>query len=352
MLQALREDKRMPDRSLLIDSPKFQRYDPSEVRLLCIAARSPTYANDSVGFECRLSRVDPSLWFTAALTVDFAIGQLEVPIALMPNTRWIELLSPAIRELPPQLLAAIMSHLLEPVTLAIADWTNTTPQILRWPSQLADGIRSMISLSVRSYTNEQVYVALVPVLSPAIVELFAARQQGLRWSDSSAASSLIVSSRIELTSVDLLLSEVRTLDVGDVLALDLPRVPTQTLGRDCILTTANMRLAAGKVRSDTFFIASTEWQFMDIATDNQFTNAQEATPSVDELTLTCRVAIPGGEMRVGELSQLAVGSAIPLPVSVDSDRIMLLFGQQLAARGRLIAIGDQLGFEVVETLLR
>jgi flagellar motor switch/type III secretory pathway protein FliN len=189
-------------------------------------------------------------------------------------------------------------------------------------------------------------------LNPSIVELFERRTEGLRWSAQSNVDAIAISNEVELARVDLSSAEVRELDLGDVLTLDLANSASHIAAPIAALSLAGTRIATGRVTANTFLVESIERPFMDQSATTRPLTADAASQTLEELTLTCRVVLPGGDVRVGDIAQWGAGTALSLPFSIDSDRIVLLVGQQTIARGRLVAIGDQLGFEIVETFLR
>jgi type III secretion system YscQ/HrcQ family protein len=336
----------------LVDSPKFRQYDPSEVRLLSFVATQPSDVIESNGMRLQLASCAASAWVSAPLSLDLALGGVELPVALMPHDRWSELLLPTVRELPQQLLAAIVSHLMEPVITGIAEWTSTAPQIMRWPSQYAQGTRSCFALNVQSTSSEAPYKVLIAILSPAVVDLFTARAGRLKQHQRSDTHLLFAPSFVVLSRIRLLASELREVDVGDVVLLDctspspFPKSVTGTF------VVGNTTVAAGEIRANSFFIGSVERHAMDLSTASTSLNPLQMTDSVDSLQLTCRVVIAAGEVRINELTQWAIGTPVPLPISIDSDQVLLQVGHQNIARGRLVAIGEQLGLEIVETFVR
>jgi flagellar motor switch/type III secretory pathway protein FliN len=320
--------------------------------LLSLAAREPQWFNETTDQRLRLSRANPSQWLTSPVTLDVSVGHLELPIALQPHIQWAELLLPAVRELPPQLIATIISHVLEPVTRAIAAWTDTSPQVARWPSQLESEARSMIAMHIGSITNDTTFEVLIPVLSPAVVNLFMNRSETSPCATSVSIRDLVAETTVELAQVALSNKELRSLNVGDIVALDCAATPSLPRSLPAKLCAGNSQVAIGTIRASSFLVDVFEWQFMAPLPPQNSQSAEDATAPIDDLTLNCRIVVPAGDVRIGDIAQWSVGTLITLPISVDSDRIALHVGQQLVARGRLVAIGEQLGFELIETFRR
>ena len=73
-----------------------------------------------------------------------------------------------------------------------------------------------------------------------------------------------------------------------------------------------------------------------------------AATVLQQLSLTAEAVIDTPPQRISAMQQWAPGTVVPLTCAVDGEQVRLRVNGHAMARGRLVAVGDALGIEIVE----
>ena len=290
-------------------------------------------------------------WRLAVLTGDFRFGTVVIPFALMPHPRWSELLLPATQQLPPPLLAAVIAHHLDPITQALAQLTETTPQIAAWPSLETTAVAC--PLEVRMLVGKDEVAAfdfLLEVGHADAAEWLEPLCGRSRRTRATTPNAWRLPLSIEIGYASLKPEELKTLDVADVLVLE-PVAATieRSEGIGAVLRVGMQAIGRGHLGPAGLSIAILFNPPREISMNNSEPSADSAKSLATQLHLRVRVVLDGGEFALGEIANWTAGTHLPLSTTLDSERIRLEVGDRVIARGRLIAIDQQFGLEVVET---
>jgi flagellar motor switch/type III secretory pathway protein FliN len=343
----------MPSATNLTGHHGFKTVSAQVARARSWAARAPVFEfTEEPPLVMRWHCVAPSRWQMAVLTGDFRFGARVVPFALMPHPRWAELLLPATQRLPPSLLTAVITHHLKPVMQGLGRLLETTPQIAAWPSLQVSSPAWLLGVKMQiKDSSEPAFDTLLEigqVDAAAWAESLSSRALPNR---SLTVSAWQLSLKVEIGWAAISVGELQSIDVADVLMIE-PHVVAGAASDDqvpALLRVGATVIGQGWAGSagfliDTLFLPPKE---------TSMSNEDPATDPVKSLStqlhLRVRVVLDGGEFALSEIASWTVNTQLPLSIPVDSDRIRLEVGDRVIARGRLVAIDQQLGLEIAET---
>jgi flagellar motor switch/type III secretory pathway protein FliN len=330
----------------------FKRLSAQRAGLLSEVARRPRLQSESAEFAMDASLSNAVTWTAASLTGELQVGMHVIPFALLPNPRWEELELATTRQLPEAVLGAVIAHLVDPVMRALSENLRFAAQIAAWPAQHRDRSNDVfLGLTVSAPSNHSPYHVVLAIEADETCAMFSAAFKASSVAAKSAVGHLFIRPKLVLARTRLEVEELRGLAAGDIVLVDAPKRLLSDDVHNVAVQAGTKKLASGLIRTTTLILSTLSETIENIdMTDSELDNTTETTTS-RQLSLPAKVVIDMGELRVSDVTKWAVGSHITLPTTVDSDQIYLQVGSQYVGRGRLIAIGDHLGLEIIEILL-
>lgn len=337
---------------------------------------SARQSNPAHALRARLRLVDGSAWEASQGWPSVLVqagGAHGLPVRLAPHPQWEELAEPLFAGLPPALRQAIGAHVTSGLrrclgrclhVLGLAAPDVAVPLAPPRDGGAEDGRTAggsapalALEITVQAERAANSWLALVAVdslpLPGSVAPVQSAERAGVRH-------DLRIDVRAVFGRQQLTLQQVRELALGDVVLLaDVP--PLDGTARDAWLYAGDTLLGAW--RQDPVADSAIAGHVPATAQAGRWRRASpppppdRSTPLSDEpsagaalhnLSLVAEAVIDATPQRVSDIQQWSAGSVIPLTGAVDSDQLRLRVGGHAVARGRLTAIGDTLGFEIVE----
>lgn len=148
-------------------------------------------------------------------------------------------------------------------------------------------------------------------------------------------------------STQLLASELRTLEILDVVLIDDAVFNTEVL--ECQLAVGADRQRAGRAVLQVGELRMIELTSPGAAfmTNRELDSTRAHDGAFDDVPVVLRFELAQWQAPLSELAQLASGAVIDLGHRIDSQSVAVWAGQRCIGRGQLVAIGERLGVRVL-----
>ena len=328
--------------------------------------------------RARMRLADEGAWDTAghwcSIELQFS-GSRGVPVRLAAHAQWDELAEPNHAQLPVALRHAIAAHVTSGLRRCIGRcmWTlgiqlQDAAVALHIPTAHAGaddkaGAASargpVLELAVAAQPSTTQWLVLIPIADMPLP----ASAGPLQRVPGDTRCNPWVPVRAVLGRQRLSRDQLAALTVGDVVLL--ADVPAQLDGQrtawlmagDTLLGAwqtddAAHRSLAGHLPSGSrvgrWHPAASPPSLDTRSALLENDSSSTGTSALQQLSLSAEVTIDALPQRFNDVQLWGAGTVVGLAASVDSDQLQLRVNGQTTARGRLVAIGDMLGFEIVE----
>jgi type III secretion system YscQ/HrcQ family protein len=328
---------------------------------------------------CRHSRL-PASW--PRIEVD--VGGQRTRLCLVPHEQWRELSQPAFALLPDAIRFSIINHLTQGLRqcLGVAahrlGWCTTDRAL---PVLAPDAGQAHADPATQQ--GSEGMAASGPLLQFTATAHGASPMQWTALLDGKqlttpasvrgtpeSAPHLLLPMHLRLGTATLPRADVRGLQVGDVVLLDATPASASAapvLPRDGgVLVCARQAIAVCEARSTNE--SATSWHLrhwveasdplcnptttgrttLNSDTANPLGANTAAPPDWNQLPVQLEAALIAAPVRVQDATRWVPGAVVPLNVGVDSDRVELRANGHGVARGRLVAVDNWLGLEIIE----
>lgn len=167
--------------------------------------------------------------------------------------------------------------------------------------------------------------------------------------------ALPVPMRLVLGRTGITTSTLRKLEIGDVVWMQSARLTRTGISIDCRI--GNLSAAVGTVRHRQLQLKNIQGLTMKLQSQAAETPAKPVAADADRTPPSRNLEVPvtfdAGELTLplSQLERLQPGALLELPHDISDSTIQLRVGNDLIARGALVAIGKRLGVRITHVYL-